>query len=669
MAGKKTMDTGAARRAVTDGTGETRDSRNGEGAVFGQRPDRVVQDWYRPMFSLKRRPDAVTEDRMAARLRALSMALQPVVNPRGGRAIGYEALMRVSEDGAPLAPALMLEDAASLGPDTLGALERRAWSHALELFAALPNAHDTRLFLNMDGRLLAHWSDMGAHLSAEVARLGLNRSQLCLEISERLSSVPLEGEEETDSVDDHLDRVARAVASLRRSVGKIALDDFGGGTASLPLVHVLKPDYVKLDRYFSFGVAGDKTRTLFLGTLVNTCHLLGIQTVAKGVENALDYHVCREMGVDLIQGCLIAAPETEPDRLRADYAEVKSLNARDQRAGQGDQHLVAARTMEIDPIPWSASMTDVFDRFRRHKDHTFFPVVDEGNEPLGIVRELDLKDYTYSPFGKDLINNKGLGRTLEAFIARCPTVDIATRAEKILEIFSNNAQSDGLIITEGGQYRGFLTAASLLKVINEKNLAAARDQNPLTKLPGNSVINEYLAEVLNNPTDWLALAYIDFDFFKPFNDKYGFRQGDRAILLFAELMRAHLAGDGHFIGHIGGDDFFAGLRGLTPDRARVKVHALVRRFEQDVASFYDGETRQRGYIVAKDREGVERRMPLLSASSAIVLVPPGHPGLDVDTISHLIAHLKKEAKQSETKIAWATVPDSMAPPGADGASE
>ena len=30
------------------------------------------------------------------------------------------------------------------------------------------------------------------------------------------------------------------------------------------------------------------------------------------------------------------------------------------------------------------------------------------------------------------------------------------------------------------------------------------------------------------------VVYFDFDNFKPFNDRYGFRLGDRAILMFAE---------------------------------------------------------------------------------------------------------------------------------------
>ncbi|MCF8478814.1 MAG: GGDEF domain-containing protein [Rhodospirillum sp.] len=599
----------------------------------------------------------------------LTVALQPVVSLRGGRVIGYEAFVRVADGGRPdlaaLSPRFLLDTAARTPEIRLGegelsplvSLECRIWSLAVDSFRQVPSPGDMRLFLNLDNRLLGQWRVLSDHLIRDLSRVGLDPAVVSIEINEHL---PLAvWAEETAlgvTVEDGLEAIVQALTSLGRTVGKVALDNFGAGNASLPLLHALQPDYVKFDRYFVDGVHEDQTKKLFLASLVNICHLMGIQTVAKGLETAEDYYACRDAGVDMIQGNLLARPETDPTKVRVDFPEARALNAQDQRSGQGDERLVAAQILDIAPLERLASMTDVFNRFRRDKERTFFPVVDESGEPIGLVRESDLKDYTYSPYGKDLINNKHLGRNLAAFVSRCPTVDISTRAEKILEVFSNNAQSEGLIITEDGKYRGFLTTPSLLKIINEKNLVVARDQNPLSKLPGNAVINEYLADTLAQPDDWLALAYIDFDFFKPFNDKYGFRQGDRAILLFAELMRAHLANEGHFIGHVGGDDFFAGMRGLSPGIAEARIRALVRRFEQDVASFYDEETRSRGYIVAKDREGVERRMPLLSASSAIVLVPPGHDPLDVDAISSLIAQLKKDAKRAESKIASATIP-------------
>ena len=106
------------------------------------------------------------------------------------------------------------------------------------------------------------------------------------------------------------------------------------------------------------------------------------------------------------------------------------------------------------------------------------------------------------------------------------------------------------------QLSWLLSAASLLRVINENSLAQARDCNPLTKLAGNSSIASYVSEACPNTAEDFVLAYMDLDNFKAFNDAYGFRQGDRAILLFAELMRKQFQQDNIFLGHVGGDDFF-----------------------------------------------------------------------------------------------------------------
>jgi len=57
-----------------------------------------------------------------------------------------------------------------------------------------------------------------------------------------------------------------------------------------------------------------------------------------------------------------------------------------------------------------------------------------------------------------------------------------------------------------------------------------------------------------------VLVYFDFDNFKPYNDRYGFRQGDRTILLFSDILKKTSGANKFFAGHIGGDDFFAGFR-------------------------------------------------------------------------------------------------------------
>jgi diguanylate cyclase (GGDEF)-like protein len=52
--------------------------------------------------------------------------------------------------------------------------------------------------------------------------------------------------------------------------------------------------------------------------------------------------------------------------------------------------------------------------------------------------------------------------------------------------------------------------------------------------------------------------YADLDYFKWFNDRYGFQKGDQMIQFTADVLQQSISACGHpydFVGHIGGDDF------------------------------------------------------------------------------------------------------------------
>jgi GGDEF domain-containing protein len=208
------------------------------------------------------------------------------------------------------------------------------------------------------------------------------------------------------------------------------------------------------------------------------------------------------------------------------------------------------------------------------------------------------------------------------------------------------------------KYAGFLSSESLLNVIHEKNLAVARDQNPLSKLPGNVLIHEYVSNVLNSRKGDHILAYFDFDNFKPYNDQYGFRHGDRMITLFAELIKKHCESDKFYAGHIGGDDFFMGIQDTDLEVAIKKVKAIQVRFKHDAESFYDPEAIRKGHIVSRDREGNEKRFPLMIISAVLLALPKNRPAVySSEAVSNIIAGLKSSVKNSPDKFCMAFIDD------------
>jgi EAL domain-containing protein (putative c-di-GMP-specific phosphodiesterase class I) len=92
---------------------------------------------------------------------------------------------------------------------------------------------------------------------------------------------------------------------------KLAIDDFGRGHLSLPMLRQLSIAELKLDRAFVNNCAAEKTNAAICRTVVDLAHSLGSLAVGIGVEKAADVHALRSMGCDLGQGFLFGQPMPE----------------------------------------------------------------------------------------------------------------------------------------------------------------------------------------------------------------------------------------------------------------------------------------------------------------------------------------------------------------------
>lgn len=170
------------------------------------------------------------------------------------------------------------------------------------------------------------------------------------------------------------------------------------------------------------------------------------------------------------------------------------------------------------------------------------------------------------------------------------------------------------------------------------------DASPLTKLPGNTSIIHKIQDLIDRREDF-ALAYIDLDHFKSFNDKYGFSRGDEVLLMTARVIVNTIRGfmgANTFVGHVGGDDF---VFIVPPDKAESACQQVIDNFDSIVPNFYDQEDRVRGAIHSLDRLGQEQVFPLMAISIAVVFNRDGrlhHFG----EASQIAMNLKKEAKKN-----------------------
>ena len=144
-----------------------------------------------------------------------------------------------------------------------------------------------------------------------------------------------------------------------------------------------------------------------------------------------------------------------------------------------------------------------------------------------------------------------------------------------------------------------------------------RDQNsnPLTKLPGNAIINRTILQRLEQP---IAVLYADLDNFKAYNDKYGFTKGDDVLTHTAKVLSLAVKKHGNssdFLGHIGGDDF---IIISTPEKSVEISEAICEQLDKNIETFYNEQDRKGKSIISYDRLGNQQEFPLVSISIAIV---------------------------------------------------
>jgi len=506
-----------------------------------------------------------------------------------------------------------------------------------------------KLFFNFDNRLLDSRDYAPGSTLKSLDDFGYSKDDVSFEISEKHQIC------ETADASNTL--------SAYRSQGfKIAVDDCGAGFSGLQLLYYTEPDYIKIDRFFIQNLASDPKKRLLVSTIVNLAHIMGCLVIAEGVETSDEYNSCMDIGCDMVQGYYIQRPTTRMEELKTIYPEIKQLTFANRRSCiSKDRSLIKEQINSIKPVYSDCNMITVFEKFKTGDNTSFFPVVNRYEEPLGIIKDTAFKEFIFSKFGRQLMENPAFGRDISRFITKLPIADIHSSVEKLIEVYTQHNVQEGIIIVDNMKYLGFLSPHNLLKMINEKNLTLARDQNPLTKLPGNTTIHDYFSEALSNIKSTYFLIYFDFDNFKPYNDTYGFRNGDRLLLMFADLIKQAALPKNRFAGHVGGDDFFMGIEGENLKEIEKEMAALGEKFRNNAESFYDPETIKRGYCVAKDRAGIQTQIPLVTVSTAILELPDHvERSCSMERASTIIATLKKQAKKSASKISSGTIMDFMA---------
>ncbi|MCT7581050.1 GGDEF domain-containing protein [Aliarcobacter butzleri] len=562
----------------------------------------------------------------------LDYAFQPIIYSHSGKIYAVEALLRNVNE----IPGLMsIDDLFDLAfnDDYLYELDLQLREKAISKFAKIKQSN-LKLFYNLDNRIIYNKNYSQGNTAKILKKYNLNKDSICFELSEKGTAI------EQNALSTMLQR-------YKESGYKIAIDDFGIGVSGLKLLYFSEAHIIKLDRFFITNIDQDSKKKLFCSSIIEMAHIMGMQVIAEGIETAKEFYTCKDIGADFIQGYLVQKPTTNIDKIEKIYKNIYSLISEDKRASQ--KNFIDEKFIEnISPLNVNTSLYDLFLHFKENTKSHFVPITDEFGNFLGIIYESDIKKISYSQYGLSLAQNRTFSSTLLKYIKPALSVEISWGIDKILEIYNLNSNNSlGIFITSSDKYIGFINLNSLLTLSYKRNIEIATNQNPLTKLPGNNQIEKFIDKSFKkNQKDITHIIYFDFNDFKPFNDIYGFRQGDRAILIFSELLQKRYSKDS-FIAHIGGDDFFVGLKNKDKEDVFELTSNVQDEFRNSAKNIYSKEDKKNGFIISKDRFNEKRRFELLSVSAAIIEI---NSKSDISNFDNTLNIVKKASKNSKKPI-------------------
>lgn len=548
----------------------------------------------------------------------LHSLFQPIISLSEQQILGYEALTRGPSNSPLHSPMTLFAVARNHG--RLNELEMACRKNACRCFSeqGLPG----KLFLNVSPDSLLEASHQPGRTLQLLQAFGIPPSQVVIELTEQ-------------SPTEDFTLLDKALHHYRAMGFSIALDDLGAGYSSLRLWSELRPDYVKIDRHFVDGIHLDSVKREFVGSIMKMARASRAQVIAEGIELPEELAVLADMGVDLVQGYLLARPQDTPPkdarRLMPSPAEMPAIMDE-----QSDD--LGALLCTQPAVEQNTPIADVLEAFRAQANLNSLAVLDAQQRPVGIVHRHSLSEALLKPFATDLFARKPISRLMSQDFLAVELGQSLQRVSRLLTSRARQRMEEDFIITASGHYLGLGRVIDVLKLITEQKLQQARHANPLTLLPGNVPIQQCLTRLLQQRRA-AAVCYVDIDNFKPFNDLYGYAKGDEVLLCLAQCLSEQVDPAHDFVGHIGGDDF---MLVLGAGDWREKLGLLMEGFQNQCRRFYRDEHLQAGCFSAHNRQGQRQEFALLSLSIGVVHLAADR-GLQLDASQ--LAELASEAKR------------------------
>ena len=551
--------------------------------------------------------------------RLLTPVFQPIIALDSRRILGYEALIRGPEN-SPLHT-----------PDQLFSVARRTRQLASLEFACRAASCEKFVALNLSGKLFLNMTPLSFTdsqyrdgVTREILqRVGLSPERVVFELTE---SQPL----------DQFDLLRAASEHFQRQGFAVALDDLGAGYAGLRVWSELCPDYVKIDRHFIHGIDKDPVKREFVRAMLDIANRMGNKVIAEGIETEAELNTLIAMGIENVQGYFLARPLANPI---VDFPAHINLASRQHHFPYQDffLHRVGEIMVKVDVISPQLSAETVVKMFRTDVRLACIPVVD-GEKPLGMVSRAELLNIFSQPFAHDLFAKKSIAEFISPMSL---IIDSSCELKKVGQLITEDPHQNlsvDFIVSHEGKYAGVGKIRHLLRCITEEKLRAAKHSNPLTQLPGNVPLYEWIDHLLHKGEAFIV-AYVDINHFKPFNDAFGYGFGDEIILRLSKILCSNVEVDKDFVGHVGGDDFIVIFRSQD---WREKCEAIFADFSLAYESLLPQAHKD---YWSSDRHGNRQRFGALTLAIGCV-----SPDAKTCTTHHQVSLLLADAKYNAKKL-------------------
>ena len=226
----------------------------------------------------------------------LAVDYQPMVDLETGMLVGLEALVRWQHPTRGLLPPSAFIDVAeetgaiiNIGAFVLETAARQLlrWQRRYGLPGLWLSVNVSVCELDLPG--------FADNVQNVLCATGLDPACLVLEVTETVLADPDGG-------------AAAALAAVRRTGVRVALDDFGSGYSSIAYLRQLPVDILKIDRSFLAGTYAGGPGNILLEAIVAMTMRLGLEVIPEGIEELDQMSRLRAMGCRIGQGFLLARP-------------------------------------------------------------------------------------------------------------------------------------------------------------------------------------------------------------------------------------------------------------------------------------------------------------------------------------------------------------------------